>query len=352
VSDCIELVRATGLIEPGRPLVVLLSGGRDSTCLLDVAVRLAGRGAVRALHLEYGLRGSAPADAAHCEAMCAALGVELRVHHPRHRPEDGNLQAWARRERYAAAAALAAAIDAGTPPEEPAGAQTRGPGSCLVAAGHTADDQAETILYRLASSPSRRALLGMRGFSPARPGSPALVRPLLGLTRARTTEHCRARGLSYRDDESNESPVYARARIRAELLPALRRVHPAAVANLAAAAEVLAAEAEVLDELVDGILAGEQRDTVRLAVLRAQPPALRRLLVQRLADGVCGEPAAGVGRRAEEVAALPARGIAALHLPHGVRASVRGGVIRFDRTPRVPARTSPARPLPIDSRSA
>src|SRR5579875_274550 len=99
MSDLIDIVRAGGLIAPGHPLVVLYSGGRDSTCLLDVAVRIVGPDAVRALHVEYGLRDAAAADERHCEAVCAALGVELTVRHPRHRPQDGNVQAWARRER-------------------------------------------------------------------------------------------------------------------------------------------------------------------------------------------------------------------------------------------------------------
>ncbi len=338
MSDLIDVVRACGLIEPGRPLLVLYSGGRDSTCLLDLAVRIAGAQAVRALHVEYGLRDTAAADAEHCAAVCAALGVGLDVRHPRHRPQDGNVQAWARRERYAAAAELAAAAS-----ESPA---------TEVAAGHTASDQAETILYRLASSPSRRALLGMRARTPARPGRPALVRPLLSVTREQTTAHCRARGLAYRDDESNDSDAYARGRVRHELLPALQRVHPAAVANLAAAAEVLAAEAAVLDDFVDAALAGEPAGTVRLDVLRAQPPALRALIVQRLADGAAGRPAAGVARRAEQVAALPVRGTASLHLPAGVRASVRAGVVRFDLTPPVgprPGRASPPPAVDIDS---
>ena len=73
-----------------------------------------------------------------------------------------------------------------------------------VAAGHTATDQVETILYRLASSPSRRALLGMR------PREGRLVRPLLGVTRAQTAGHCRDRGLRWREDDSNAS-----ARVRA-----------------------------------------------------------------------------------------------------------------------------------------
>jgi tRNA(Ile)-lysidine synthase len=352
VSDLVEVVRRGGLIAPGRPLVVLYSGGRDSTCLLDVAVRIAGADAVRALHVEYGLRAGAAADARHCETVCGELGVQLAVRHPRHRPRDGNVQAWARRERYSAAAAIVAELDRARSPEPGPDTGSDVQPQTEVAAGHTASDQAETILYRLASSPSRRALLGMRGRTPARCGNPALVRPLLAVTREQTTAHCHARGLPYREDESNDSEAYARGRIRRTLLPAFERVHPAAVANLVAAADVLAAEAAVLDELIDARLADEAPGTVRLEMLRAQPPALRRLIVQRLADGVAGGPAAGVAGRAEEVAALPVSGTASLHLPHGVRASVRAGVVRFDHTPPVPHRTSSRPPADIDSGAA
>jgi tRNA(Ile)-lysidine synthase len=320
LNDCdlTSAVAADGLIASGRRLVVLYSGGRDSTCLLDVAVRIAGSGPVRALHVNYGLRVGAGDDEAHCGEVCAALGVPLTVHRPGPAPARGNLQAWARDERYGAARRLAGA--AGGP---------RGPAAQL-AAGHTATDQVETILYRLASSPSRRALLGMR------PRDGDLIRPLLAFTRAQTTAHCRARGLAWREDETNAGDDYARNRVRHGLVPALQRVHPAAADNVLALAEVLAGEAAVLDELVDEILDGE-RTEVAVTTLRAQPPALRRLLVQRLADAAAGEPAAGVARRAQEIAALPQRGAADLHLPHGVRARARGGIIRFDRTPSVRA---------------
>src|SRR3954463_7581567 len=93
----IERVAATGLLT--GPVVVLFSGGRDSTCLLDLAVRLAGP--VTALHVNYGLRPEADADEAHCAALCARLGVPLDVH--RAGTPRGNLQAWAREVRYAAA---------------------------------------------------------------------------------------------------------------------------------------------------------------------------------------------------------------------------------------------------------
>jgi hypothetical protein len=76
------------------------------------------------------------------------------------------------------------------------------------------------------------------------------------------------------------------------------------------------------------------RAEIPLAALRELPPALRRLVVQRLADDAHGGPAAGVARRAEEVAAMPAHGTSALDLPSGVRATARDGVVTFGRTPK------------------
>ena len=98
-----------------------------------------------------------------------------------------------------------------------------------------------------------------------------------------------------------------------------------------ALAEILGAEADVLSELVDSVLGGLEE--VPVATLRDQPEAMQRLIVQRLADVAAGEPAAGVGRRAAEIAALPDAGRASIDLPHRVRATVDGGVVRFTRTP-------------------
>jgi tRNA(Ile)-lysidine synthase len=308
VTELERRVRADGLLAEGRHVVVLYSGGRDSTCLLDLAVAIAGRDAVTALHVNYGLRTAADQDEHHCRLTAGELGIKLAVHSPAApAPQTGNVQAWARAERYAAADRMACARNGD------------------VAAGHTATDQVETILYRLASSPSRRALLGMR----SREGR--LVRPLLAFTRAQTAEYCRARGLAWREDETNATGAYARNRIRHALVPALEQAHPAAQANVLALAEILAGEAEVLDTLVESVLDG--RDEVALSVLRAQPEPLQRLIVQRLADTAAGEPAAGVARRAADVAALPDTGIGSVDLPHRVRATANRGIVRLTRTP-------------------
>ena len=297
-------MRDGGLLAPGRAVVVMLSGGRDSTCLLDLAVRVSGAEAVSALHVNYGLRDAAPGDEEACAALCARLRVELTVRRPG-APGLGNLQAWARDARYGAAAELAIARGAD------------------VAAGHTATDQVETILYRLASSPSRRALLGMR------PREGALIRPLLGVSREQTAAYCVARGLQWRDDESNDGDTFARGRVRGGLVPALRAIHPAAEQNVLAVAALLRDEAEVLDDLVDETLGGG--DTVGLEALRALPVALARLVAQRLADRAAGGPAPGTARRIDDLLAMGAD--AALDLPAGVRATATAGVLRFTRTP-------------------
>ncbi|HEY1286654.1 MAG TPA: tRNA lysidine(34) synthetase TilS [Solirubrobacterales bacterium] len=306
----LEAVAAAGMLPAGTAAVAMISGGRDSTCLLDIAARLLGADRVTALHVNYRLREDSDADQEHCEALCERLAVTLEIERPRRPEGPGNLQAWARDARYAAAARLAERLDA------------------AVATGHTADDQVETILYRLASSPSRRALLGMR------PRDGRLVRPLLAFTREQTTAYCRERGLEWRDDPTNAEASYARNRVRHGLAAALAEIHPAAASNVLRTAELLRAEAEVLDELVAAEIdggGGSPRNTITLERLAELPPALRRLVVQQLADRAAGRPVAGAARHAEEVAALRRTGTAMLDLGGGVRAIAERGVLRAER---------------------
>jgi tRNA(Ile)-lysidine synthase len=309
-EQMLERVLEEGLLAPGEPVVVLLSGGRDSVCMLDLAVRAAGAPAVTALHVNYGLREEAAADELHCAELCGRLGVELAVEQPQRPEGPGNLQAWARDNRYAAAAALA---------------QRRG---ATIVTGHTADDQVETILYRLASSPSRRALLGMK------PADGLLARPLLGFTRAETTAYCEQRRLAWREDASNAGDAYARNRIRHGLLPELERIHPAAAANVLRTAALLRDEAAVLDALVEVEVDGSgpsPRGAITLARMAELGPALRRLILQQLADGAAGRPVPGAARFAEQVTGLRRTGTAMLDLGGGVRAVVEGGVLRAER---------------------
>src|SRR5271168_3031845 len=300
-----EAVRAAGLLARDRPVVAMLSGGRDSVCLLDVTVALCEPGDVSALHVNYGLRPESSADERHCVALCEQLSVELEVVREQPPAEtSGNLQAWAREVRYRAAAAMAEEQDA------------------LIATGHTASDQVETILYRLAASPGRRALLGMRA------GEGRLIRPLLGVSREQTAAYCEARGLRWREDESNTDERYARARVRHSLVPALRAVHPAAEANVLRTASLLREETELLDGLVAAELAG--RASIALTRLRELPAALARLVVIRLAEDATGTYVPQAGDRVDELLALGRRGgRAELHVGGHAGAVIHDGVLEI-----------------------
>ena len=314
--DLLERVRATALLPEGEPVLVMLSGGRDSVCLLDIAARL---GPARALHVNHGLRDDAGVDEAHCRSLCQRLEVPLVVVRAPAReaggsgadpaPATGNVQAWAREVRYAAAASNAGADE-------------------LVATAHTATDQAETVLYRLASSPSRRALLGMA------PRDGRVVRPLLGVTRTETAAHCHARRLWWVDDPSNDTDTYARGRVRGKLMPALAAIHPGAERNIVRAAQLLREEAAVLDEMVDTALDG--RDHVGLDHLRILPPALGRLVLRRLAEAAVGGLCPRAASRYEEV--LELGDDAMLDLGDGARAVICDGVLSCERTPPLSAR--------------
>lgn len=303
-EELLEQVESGGLLAGPAPVLAMVSGGRDSVCMLDLALRARGAREVRALHVNYGLREEADADERHCAELCERLGVVLAVERPR-RPEGaGNLQAWAREQRYAAAMQLADETGA------------------TIVTGHTADDQVETILYRLASSPSRRALLGMR------PKDGRLARPLLGTSREETTAYCEERHLAWRDDASNEEADYKRNLLRRGLIPELAKIHPAARENVLRTAALLREEAELLDSLVDAELEAGTISRERFAELH---PALRRLVLQRLADEAAGRPVAGAARFAEQVASLH-RGGSRLDLGGGVRAVLEGGVLRAERS--------------------
>jgi len=308
--------RVAGLADESASVVTMVSGGRDSVCLLHVAVALCGAQRVRALHVNYGLRPGADTAERLVDEMCAQLGVPLVVHHAARPAGAGNLQAWARDVRYGAATQLALTCGG------------------VVAAGHTASDQVETVLYRLAASPGRRALLGMSAHDGL------LRRPLLAVTREQTGAYCAALGLPYDDDESNASGRYARNRVRHDVVAALRDVHPAAELNVLRTAALLRDEAAVLDELVTETLAG--RSSIAIDRLGALPTALARLVVIRLAEDAHGGLAPAAGGRLPELLSLGQRGgSASLDLGDGVRAIVEYGVLRMS------AQAEPVAPVAV-----
>jgi len=277
----------------------MLSGGADSVCLLDVVRALDAE--VSALHVNYGLRPAAAGDEDLCRALCEHLEVPLHVERAE-LPESGNLQASARAVRYAHAERLAAGD---------------------YASAHTASDQAETVLYRLTTSPGRRALLGMA------PRRGRLVRPLLEVTAEDTRSHCRSRDLEWREDESNSDARYARARLRHEVLPVLREIGPAAERTIVETAGLLRDEAEVLDAAVQEALAA-LGPAPALADLRERPAGLARLVLRQLAEAAAGRELALSRPDVDAILALGNRGgTQSLDLGGGVRAVAKYGRLRF-----------------------
>jgi tRNA(Ile)-lysidine synthase len=299
----LEAARESGLVRADEPLLVMVSGGGDSVALLDIAVRLGAR--VSALHVNYGLRQDSPLDEALVQRLCEQLGVPLRVERVQLGTE-GNLQDRARDARYDLAERLAEGD---------------------YAAAHTASDQAETVLYRLAVSPGSRALHGM----PPRRGR--LVRPLLGVTREEVRDYLRSRGLEWREDPSNADRRFARARVRHDVLEALRELSPAAVRTIAETARQLRDEAEVLEVVVtDALKELGGGPAISLSALADQPPAVSRLVLRALAERAADEGSRPLSRReADEILALGGRGTKSLDLGGGLRAVVEYGTLRFTR---------------------
>ena len=257
-----EHIRRHELIEPGAEVCCLVSGGADSTCLWHALGALGYR--VSALHVAHGLRGAeSEADARFCAETLAAEVVE--------RDGTGLSEAELRDQRYALAS------------------------DRLRATGHTASDQVETILYRLASRGSATGIEVRR--------ADGVVRPLLAVWRAETEAYCRAQGLAFRIDSSNADTK--RGLIRDEILPLLRRLHPAADENLLHALDARATLAPALAELLASPVGSKRVD------LGGGVQAVReydRLWLERGPVELAGEVEWGEWRIRSELVGLKVRG--------------------------------------------
>jgi tRNA(Ile)-lysidine synthase len=326
IEELAEEVEASGVIEPRSSGVVLVSGGADSACAAAALARFLGPESVSALHVNYALRLDSDEDEKAARALCAKLRIDLHVDRPD--LPAGNVQAQARRARYAAAERLRARL-----------------GGDWVATGHTRTDLAETFLYRLAVSPGTRPLLGLA------PRSGNVVRPLHAVTRERTRALAAAAGLPFVDDPSNASPAYARNRIRAEVLPVLRELGPEAERNIAATHAELHEEAELLGELVAAELARAGAATgseIRAAALEDAGPALRRLMLRELAERRLGRPVAINRSRAARILRLASHPEGGeLQLGDGLSAICESGAIRFQLADPAQAPEPAAGPDPV-----
>ncbi len=304
-----DVVEAGGLIGRRSTGVVLVSGGPDSACAAAAVVALCGPEAIAAIHLNYGLRPDSDSDERAARALCAKLRIDLHVE----RPDigSGNLQARAREARYGAAESLRRRL-----------------GYEWVATGHTRSDLAETFLYRLAVSPGTRPLLGL----PPRNGN--VVRPLHAISREETRAVAEESALPFVDDPSNDSPRYARNRIRNEVLPILAEIGPEVERNIAATHAELHEEAELLDGLVAEALsaagAGGAATAIESEELNLMQPGLRRLALRELASRAAGKRVSVNRARAAQITSIAERSEGGeIELGGGLSAICEAGMVRF-----------------------
>jgi tRNA(Ile)-lysidine synthase len=242
------------------PVVVACSGGADSVALLALAVDASL--APVAVHVDHGLREGSDRDAERVRAAATALGAEFRSVHVDIEP-GSNVEARAREARYAALDA--ARVDVGAE---------------VVLVGHTADDQAETVLLNVLRGAAASGLAGMA----ARHGT--VVRPLLDARRADTRALCDALGIPVFDDPMNDDRAFRRVAIRHDVLPYLSALAERdLVPVLARQAEILRSDSEFLDDLAARAWPGGDSGDgePRASTLVALPvPLARRALRQWL----------------------------------------------------------------------
>ncbi|MGN9893212.1 tRNA lysidine(34) synthetase TilS [Micromonospora sp. L31] len=319
----IAVRRALTPLPADGPVLVACSGGADSLALAAATAFVAPRLGRRAglVTVDHGLQeGSAGrAEAVARWAVEAGLDpVEAVPVTVAGRP--GGPEAAAREARYQAL------VDA---------ARRHRAAALLV--GHTRDDQAETVLLALARGAGPRGLAGM----PERrelDGVP-LLRPLLDVTRDDTRKACAALGLTPWEDPHNADPSYARARVRADVLPVLlRALGPGVLDNLARTARLVAADTAALDDLAAAALAAPAGvravdGGLSVAALAALAPAVRTRVLHAWARELGASPAALSHRHVAALDALVTdwRGQGATHLPGGLRVSRRAGrLLRVD----------------------
>jgi tRNA(Ile)-lysidine synthase len=312
---------ARELVRPESAVLVAVSGGADSLALLDLTARSARRLRVRPIvaHLDHGWRADSAADAAFVRDQAERLGLPSLVERV-DLPDRSEATARAARLAFFARGAAAA-------------------GAADVLLGHTADDQAETVLLHLLRGSGAQGLGGMRPESALEVEGRTLrlLRPLLGLGRTDLVAYCRWRGLDYRRDPSNDDPRYLRNRVRRELLPLAESIAPGAGRAIARAASILADQESLLvgqaRAALDDLAGGRGPIELDRARFRRQPPALQRAILRQLGAALLG-PGAELGlERIEAVRAaiLRGRGGAVLEWPGPVEVRLEGGQAIFTR---------------------
>ncbi|MGH7147035.1 MAG: tRNA lysidine(34) synthetase TilS [Nitrospiraceae bacterium] len=323
LTHLVQTVRQQQLFVPGQHLLVAVSGGPDSITLLSLLHRLAPswRLTLTVVHCNYGLRGAeSDGDEAFVKTFCRERHLSLVIHRPTlvKRRQRSSLQAAARDARYDFMKQLAHEV-----------------GADCIAVGHTANDQAETMLMWMLRGAGMAGLAGMPYAREDR-----IIRPLLASTREEVLAYLDHEGLTYRRDSSNEMPLYHRNRIRKELFPVIMRLAPAAVRVLQRQADLLREDEQYLEQVTGDrlrtLVSHDSRGVQRVdhQALIELPVALQRRLVREVLRTYDEEGRASSVRVVESVRRVLLKG------RNGARLLLKQAMVSLDQGS---VRFSPAR---------
>lgn len=313
----LHFIREHRLISSQQQLVVAVSGGPDSVCLLHILAKLQAELGIslHVAHLDHQLRGAeSEADAQYVSNLAQKLGIpasieqrDVKAYQTRQHlsPEEA-----AREVRYAFLAQVAQSIGAGR-----------------VAAGHTIGDHVETILMHLIRGTGSRGLRGLQPSSQWKSAGESLtvIRPLLTVSREETASYCRHHQLMPRLDASNLSLSPLRNRIRHQLLPLLENYNPQVAEALLRTARIAADDLAFIDEEIGRLwdeVARKQENAIILDKERflELPAALKRHLLRASIEKLLGNLKDIEARHIEEI-------MDALNKPAGKRLDLPGGLI-------------------------
>lgn len=304
------------------PGVVAVSGGADSVALLRALEAVPVQPLVVA-HIDHRLRGSeSDRDAEFVQELAARLGLPCRVKVVDIASLGGNMEATARRVRYEFLAEVAAETSAR-----------------WIATGHTAGDQAETVLLRLIRG---SGLQGLRGIAakrisrdPTVTQGRAIIRPLLSVTRAEVLEYLSEIGQPFREDATNADSRFSRNRVRHELLPMLETFNPDVVTALAHLASQAGEAFEVLEASAIALLGTAERPRagariiLDAAVLAAAHPYMVREAIRHLWQREGWPVSEMSAAHWTRVVAIVRGDLRTADFPAGIRASHAGRVVRI-----------------------
>ncbi len=284
------------------PVIVGVSGGADSLCLLHLLVQFAQSWnlSLHVAHLDHNVRPNSAKDAAFVQGVAQSWGLPFHTRRLTQAEVDAtahNLEAALRQLRYAFFADLPHTHGIENPGYPP-----------TVAVAHTADDQAETILMHILRGSGLAGLAGMRPVSMmqvAAHNSPLrLVRPLLDVPHAHILQYLNVHNLPWREDPSNQDTTFARNRIRQHIIPQLKEIYPNLVESLSRLGTILAAESDRADHLDESALRALLQEDIQpesaapiRVVLDRSAFRLLDLATQR---GVLRQAVARLGLAAEE----------------------------------------------------